>query len=66
MRARPSSSRYRTVSLHLADVAHQVASSAHAVLVVDGDGFHIAGTMQNQGNIILPTLLPQVPELNPF
>ncbi len=55
-----------TVSLHLADIAQAVAPGAHAVLVLDGAGFHIAGALEIPDNISLLTLPPYSPELNPI
>jgi hypothetical protein len=55
-----------TVSLHLADIAREVASGAHAVLVLDGAGFHIAASLQIPENITLLKLPPYSPELNPI
>ena len=56
----------RTVSLHLEDIGRQVAPGAHAVLVLDGAGFHIAGSLKIPENISLLKLPPYSPELNPI
>lgn len=54
-----------TVSLHLADIGREVASGAHAVLVLDGAGFHIAASLKIPDNITLLKLPSYSPELNP-
>ena len=54
-----------TVSLHLADIGREAAPGAHAVLVRDGAGFHIAASLQIPDNITLLKLPPYSPELNP-
>ena len=54
-----------TVSLHLADIGREVALGAHAILVLDGAGFHIAGSLQIPENVTLLRLPPYSPELNP-
>ena len=56
----------RSVSLHLADISRQIAPGAHAVLVLDGAGFHIANDLEIPGNISLLRLPPYSPELNPI
>lgn len=53
------------LSLHLAEIAKQVAVGAHAVLVLDGAGYHIAGDLVVPDNITLLKLPPYSPELNP-
>jgi len=54
------------MSLHLAEIARAVAPGAHAVLVLDGAGWHGAGELVVPDNISLPTLPPYAPELNPI
>ena len=49
------------VSLHLADISRQIAPGAHAVLVLDGAGFHIANDLEIPGNISLLRLPPYSP-----
>ncbi len=54
------------MSLHLAEIARAVAPGAHAVLVLDGAGWHGAGELVVPDNISLLTLPPYAPELNPI
>ena len=56
----------RTVSAHLADVSTEIAEGAHAVLVLDGAGFHIAKDLAIPCNITLMRLPAYSPELNPI
>jgi len=50
---------------HLAEISTQVAPGAHAVLLVDGAGWHQAGKrLQVPRNISLLRLPPYSPELN--
>jgi len=52
---------------HLAEIGAQVASGAHAVLVLDGAGWHQAGErLIVPSNITLLPLPPYAPELNPM
>ncbi len=52
---------------HLAEISTQVASGAHAVLLVDGAGWHQAGDrLIVPENISLLPLPPYSPELNPM
>ena len=53
------------LSLHLAEIAKQVAPGAHAVLILDGAGYHIADDLIIPDNITLLKLPPYSPELNP-
>lgn len=53
------------LSLHLAEIGEEVAPGAHAVLVLDGAGYHIAGDLVVPDNISLLKLPPYSPELNP-
>ena len=55
----------RSVSVHLAHIGRQVAAGAHAILVLDGAGFHIANDLTIPTNITLLKLPPYSPELNP-
>lgn len=60
------------MSLHLSEISKEVAPGAHAVLVLDGAGYH--GTARTRrprgltvpGNITLLHLPPSSPELNPM
>ena len=54
------------MSLHLAEVARNVAPGAHAALVLDGAGYHIADGLEVPPNITLVPLPPHAPELNPM
>ena len=54
------------VSLHLAEISRQVAAGAHAVVVLDGAGWHqTGGRLRVPGNVSLLRLPPYSPELNP-
>jgi hypothetical protein len=54
------------MSLHLAEISKVVAPGAHAALVLDGAGYHIAGHLEIPGNITLIPLPRYAPELNPI
>lgn len=54
------------MSMHLAEISKQVAPGAHAVLVVDGAGWHIADDLVIPRNVSLLFLPPYSPELNPI
>jgi hypothetical protein len=49
----------------LAEIAKEVAADAHAVLVLDGAGYHVAADLDIPANITLLHLPPYSPELNP-
>jgi hypothetical protein len=52
---------------HLAEIASQIAPTAHAVLVCDGAGWHQSGgRLVVPQNISLLPLPPYSPELNPM
>jgi hypothetical protein len=54
------------MNLHLAEISTCVAPEAHAVLVIDGAGWHQTGDkLRVPGNITLLQLPPYSPELNP-
>ena len=53
------------MNLHLAEIARTVAPGAHAVLVLDGAGWHGGKDLVVPANISLLTLPPYAPELNP-
>lgn len=54
------------MALHLAEIGRCVAPGAHAVIVVDGAGWHQqGGKLQVPENITLMPLPPYAPELNP-
>lgn len=54
------------MSLHLAEISHCVAPGAHAVVSLDGAGWHQqGGRLKVPDNISLLQLPPYSPELNP-
>ncbi|MFQ5567318.1 MAG: IS630 family transposase [Paracoccaceae bacterium] len=53
------------MTLHLAEIAGTVAPGAHALLVLDGAGWHKAQDLAVPDNITLLLLPPYAPELNP-
>lgn len=54
------------MNLHLAEISRTVAPGAHAVLTVDGAGWHkTGGRLVVPHNITLLHLPPYSPELNP-
>ena len=54
------------MNLHLQEISSQVAPGAHAVLIVDGAGWHKPGGRLNiPENVSLLFLPPYSPELNP-
>ena len=53
------------MNLHLAEIASAVAPGAHAVLVLDGAGWHGGKDLVVPNNITLITLPPYSPELTP-
>jgi transposase len=53
------------MSAHLAEISRSVAPGAHAVLVLDGAGWHGAAALVIPDNLSLLTLPPYSPELNP-
>lgn len=52
--------------LHIAEIAKEVTPGAHAILVVDGAGYHVAADIKTPDNITLLRLPPYSPELNPM
>ncbi len=50
---------------HLVEISEEVASGSHAVLVLDGAGYHVATNLIVPCNITLLHLPPYAPELNP-
>ena len=52
------------LSRHLAEIAKQVAPAAHAVLVLDGAGYHIASDLVVPDNLTLLILPPYSSELS--
>ncbi len=53
------------MQLHLAEIAKSVATGAHALLIMDGAGWHGAKGLNVPDNITLLKLPPYAPELNP-
>lgn len=53
------------MGLHLAEIGRQVAPGAHALVILDGAGWHGAGDLAVPGNLTLLPLPPRSPELNP-
>ena len=54
------------MSLHLQEISRQVTPGAHAVLVLDGAGWHGAAALVVPHNLTLLPLPPYSPELNPI
>jgi transposase len=56
----------QAMNLHLAEISTQVAPGAHAVITLDGAGWHRAGDkLKLPDNLSLLPLPPYSPELNP-
>ena len=56
----------KAMTLHLAEISSQVAPGAHAILILDGAGWHkTGGALVVPDNITLLPLPPYAPELNP-
>ncbi len=54
------------MTLHLAEISQAVTPGAHAVMVVDGAGWHKPGRrLKRPDNISFLVLPPYCPELNP-
>jgi len=53
------------LSLHLVEIAKEVDPASHAILVLDGAGYHTAADLKVPDNITLMPLPPYAPELNP-
>jgi len=54
------------MNAHLAEISRAVAEGAHAVLVLDGAGWHGSKALRVPDNITLLPLPPYAPELNPI
>lgn len=50
--------------LHLIEISKTIAPGAHAVVIIDGAGWHSARDLAVPGNITLLPLPPYSPELN--
>ena len=55
----------QAMSAHLAEISAAVAPGAHAILVLDGAGWHGSAALVAPDNITLLPLPPHSPELNP-
>ena len=53
------------MSLHLAEIATQVAPGGHAALLVDQAGWHLSHALVVPPNITIMPLPAKCPELNP-
>jgi transposase len=54
------------MNLHLAEISRHVTPGAHAVVLLDGAGWHqLGGQLQVPRNLSLVHLPPYSPELNP-
>jgi len=53
------------MNAHLTEISKTVASGAHAILVMDGAGWHGAKTLCIPDSISIVILPPYAPELNP-
>jgi hypothetical protein len=53
------------MGLHLAEISRHVTPGAHAILVLDGAGWHGAADLAIPDNLTLLPLPPYSPELNP-
>lgn len=54
------------MGLHLQEISRNVTPGAHAVVVLDGAGWHGAKALTVPDNISLLSLPPYSPELNPI
>lgn len=55
----------KAMTAHLKEISRAVAPGAHAVLVMDGAGYHEKAIVEPPSNISLLTLPAYSPELNP-
>jgi hypothetical protein len=54
------------MNAHLVEISKTVAEGAHAIMVLDGAGWHGAKALRVPDNITLLPLPPYAPELNPI
>ena len=54
------------MNLHLEEIARAVAPGAHALLIMDGAGWHTAKAITVPDNVTLLKLPPYAPELDPM
>lgn len=55
----------QAMNAHLAEISRTVAHGVHAILVLDGAGWHGSRALRVPDNITLLPLPPYAPELNP-
>lgn len=55
----------QAMNMHLAEISTQVAPRAHALVLIDGAGWHTTKALKIPYNISLLRLPPYSPELNP-
>jgi len=55
----------KAMQLHLEEISRNVAKGAHAIVVMDGAGWHTTGKLKIPDNISPLVLPPYSPELNP-
>jgi len=53
------------MNLHLQEIGRAVTPGAHAILALDGAGWHTSHTLDPPDNVTLLCLPPYSPELNP-
>ena len=53
------------MNLHLVEISRNVATDAHAVLLMDQAGWHLSANLVVPENISILPLPPRSPELNP-
>ena len=53
------------MDIHLAEISRNVAPGAHAIVVMDGAGYHHRAAITIPDNLSILTLPPYAPELNP-
>jgi transposase len=53
------------MQLHIDEISSQIAPGAHAILILDQAGWHIAAALVVPDNITIILLPPRSPELNP-
>jgi len=64
-RPRPALRNAEAMNLHLVEISKQVAAGAHAVLLLDGAGYHQEAALELPPNMTLLPLPAYSPELNP-
>jgi transposase len=56
----------QAMNLHLIEISTQVAPGAHAIVIIDGAGWHTTKSLIAPDNISLLRLPPYSPEFNPI